>query len=236
MLAEAAGAFGADLVLLGHTADDQAETVAMRAARRRHDAEGWDRGGAGMARATLLDGCVWLVRPLLGESRQALRGHLSRRGLGWIDDPTNCDTSFERPRIRARLTEAEAASLRLAAAKAADLRVAMGREAARLIGRHVGMQAPGLFRLDPDLLLEGDARAALYAFRGLLAVTGGRSTFPTMTGRPRCLPASMSRDFAPHCRGHEWKCTGRAFFFRGNSGICPAQKRCRASSGTAGFA
>lgn len=178
LLAKAAGELGAHLVLLGHTADDQAETVAMRAARKRHDAEGWDRGGAGMARATLFDGRVWLVRPLLGENRPALRAHLSRRDLGWIDDPTNSDARYERPRIRARLTEAEAAPLLLAAAEAAKLRAVMGCRASRLIDRHAGMPAPGLFRIDPEMLLEGDAEAALYAFRCLLAVAGGREHLP----------------------------------------------------------
>lgn len=178
LLARAAEERGADLVLLGHTADDQAETIAMRAVRKLHDAEGWDRGGAGMARATLFDGRVWLVRPLLGESRQALRAHLARRGLGWIDDPTNSDTRYERPQIRAKLTQAEAAPLLLTAAEAAKLRAAMGRRAARLIDRFVGMPAPGLYRIDPEMMFEGDAEAALYAFRCLLAVAGGREHLP----------------------------------------------------------
>ncbi|MCG6114652.1 MAG: tRNA lysidine(34) synthetase TilS [Mesorhizobium sp.] len=178
LLAEAAEELGARIVLLGHTADDQAETVAMRAGRRQDHAEGWDRGGAGMARATLFDGRIWLVRPLLGERRQDLRAHLSRRGLDWIDDPTNGDMRYERPRIRKRLTEAQAAPLLLAATEATKLRAAMGREAARLIERHVGMPAPGLFRLDPDMLARGDKEPALYAFRSLLAVAGGQEHLP----------------------------------------------------------
>ena len=178
LLAKAAEDVGAGLVLLGHTADDQAETVAMRAARKPHNAEGWDRGGAGMARATLFDGRIWLVRPLLGECRQALRAHLSRRGLGWIDDPTNIDMRYERPRIRAKLTDGETAPMLLAAAQATKLRAAVGGRAARLIARHIAMPAPGLFRIDPQMLLEGDPEAAHYAFRCLLAVVGGREHLP----------------------------------------------------------
>ncbi|MGY6707701.1 MAG: tRNA lysidine(34) synthetase TilS [Rhizobiaceae bacterium] len=176
LLAEAAEKLGAGLILLGHTADDQAETVAMRAARRQYPSHAWDRGGAGMARATLLDGRIWLIRPLLGHGRQALRKHLSARGLSWIEDPTNCDTSYERPRIRARLTDA--APLLRAATEAAILRQALGGQAAHLIDRHVAMPAPGLFRLDPALPRQGASKAALYAFRCLLALAGGREHLP----------------------------------------------------------
>ena len=140
--------------------------------------QGWDRGGAGMARATLLDGRIWLVRPLLGERRRDLRTHLSRRGLDWINDPTNIDTRYERPRIRKRLTETQAAPLLLAAAEATKLRAAMGRKAAQLIERHVSMPAPGLFRVDPEILTGADREPAIYAFRCLLALAGGREHLP----------------------------------------------------------
>jgi tRNA(Ile)-lysidine synthase len=176
LIAQAADEIGTDLVLLGHTADDQAETVAMRAARKADDAESWNRGGAGMARATLFDGRIWLARPLLGIRRVALRAHLAARGLAWIDDPTNLDTRYERPRIRARLDDP--APLLKIADDATHLRAEMGGRAARLIVRHATMPAPGLLRLDPEMLQEDDRQAALYALRCLLAVAGGREHLP----------------------------------------------------------
>src|SRR5690606_5645072 len=94
LLAKAAGQAGADLVLTGHTADDQAETLAMRLAR------GEGRGGAGIAPATLYDGRIWFVRPLLGTRRAALRTFLRERGISWAEDPTNIDRRFERARVR----------------------------------------------------------------------------------------------------------------------------------------
>ena len=82
-------------LLVAHHADDQAETVAMRAARQ----SGPD-GLAGMAGVVELPE-VRLLRPLLGISRQRLTATLLARGVPWIDDPSNADPRFERARLRA---------------------------------------------------------------------------------------------------------------------------------------
>ena len=97
---------GAPIVLTGHTADDQAETVAMRKAR----APG-GRGLSGIDRATLSQRAVWFARPLIDIGRHALRTWLSERGIGWIDDPGNDDRRFERVRVRAALTRAGQSAL-----------------------------------------------------------------------------------------------------------------------------
>ena len=82
-------------LLLAHHADDQAETVAMRLARR----SGPD-GLAGMA--ALVDHPeVRLLRPLLDVSRARLTATLLARGVQWLDDPSNVDPRFERARLRA---------------------------------------------------------------------------------------------------------------------------------------
>ena len=84
-------------VALGHTADDQAETVLMRLART----AGVD-GLCGMSARRILHGVTW-VRPFLTIRRDALRAYLEQTGLCWAEDPSNDDTRFERVRVRQAL-------------------------------------------------------------------------------------------------------------------------------------
>jgi len=182
LLANAADAEGTDLVLTGHTADDQAETVLMRQARGDSARR---RGLAGIAPATLFDGVTWFLRPLLGTRRLELRRYLSERNIGWIEDPTNLDDRYERPRQRKMLSDpgGEAAiedALQLATT-AARKREQAGREAAMLIHAHVRQAAPGLLRLSPDFFQGGERHVAIYALRILLAVAGGVAQLPDET-------------------------------------------------------
>nr|WP_224715347.1 tRNA lysidine(34) synthetase TilS [Mesorhizobium sp. CA4] len=174
LLAEAAGAEGIKLILTGHTADDQAETVLMRQAR---DDDG--RGLAGMAPATLHDWRTWIVRPLLGTRRAALREMLQARDIGWIEDPTNVDARFERPRVRAKLAQGDGERrIKEALARsqqAAFARQDIGRRAAMLIDAFADRPSPGLIRLDRDFAGHEDGEAAIYALRILLAAVGGMS-------------------------------------------------------------
>ncbi len=93
-LGRVARAHGCDAVALGHTLDDQAETILMRLAR--------GAGGAGLAgmSARSRHGDLLLVRPLLATGRQQLRDYAVARELEWRDDPSNADESFTRNRIR----------------------------------------------------------------------------------------------------------------------------------------
>ncbi|MES0095613.1 tRNA lysidine(34) synthetase TilS [Mesorhizobium sp. M0019] len=209
LLAEAADAEDIGLILTGHTADDQAETVLMRQARddgpgeERPREEG--RGLAGMAPATLYEWRHWIVRPLLGVRRAELREFLRREQVAWIEDPTNADTAFERPRVRAALAEGDGAP-RVAEAialarKAAAEREQLGHRAAMLIRSLASRPAAGLVRLDRDFATAADSRAAIYALRILLAATGGTAFLPdqarseALFGRFRTGPlcATLSR-------------------------------------------
>jgi len=94
LLEEACRERGILHLLVAHHADDQAETIAMRAAH----GSGPD-GLAGMA-ALVETPDVRLVRPLLSVRRERLTATLVQRRVAWIDDPSNSDQRFERARLR----------------------------------------------------------------------------------------------------------------------------------------
>ena len=94
LLTDWAFANGVNMVALGHTANDQAETLMMRLAR----GSGVD-GLAAMSARRVHNGITWL-RPLLRIHRRDLRYYLQDRNISWIEDPTNEDTDFERVRMR----------------------------------------------------------------------------------------------------------------------------------------
>jgi tRNA(Ile)-lysidine synthase len=95
LLAQAARAAGATHILTAHTRDDQAETLLMRMLRGSGIA-----GLAAMARETEREG-VRLARPLLEIPKSQLVATLGKAKIGFADDPTNSDTAFTRPRLRA---------------------------------------------------------------------------------------------------------------------------------------
>lgn len=148
LLADWAGARGLGAVALGHTQDDQAETLLMRLAR----GAGLD-GLSGMADARVQGGVLWL-RPLLGLRREALRDWLRGQGIAWAEDPSNHDPGYER--VRARQAIAALAlpvpALARSAANLADARSALAETA---VAAAAGASADrGMLRL-PLAALQG---------------------------------------------------------------------------------
>jgi tRNA(Ile)-lysidine synthase len=84
-------------VVMGHHAEDQAETVLLRLFR----GCGID-GLGGMAADATVEG-VRILRPLLGIRRADLRGYLKTIGQVWREDRTNATDLYMRNRMRARL-------------------------------------------------------------------------------------------------------------------------------------
>jgi tRNA(Ile)-lysidine synthase len=84
---------GAQLIALGHTRDDQAETVLLRVIR--------GAGPRGLSAMYPRNGAV--VRPLLACRRDELRAWLASRNVPFVDDETNVDVSIPRNRVRAEL-------------------------------------------------------------------------------------------------------------------------------------
>ncbi len=95
LLGEWARRRGLAAVAIGHTLDDQAETVLLRLSR----GAGVD-GLSGMEENVTRDGVAW-IRPMLMIRRETLRAYLRAAGVSWIDDPTNDDENFARTRMRA---------------------------------------------------------------------------------------------------------------------------------------
>jgi tRNA(Ile)-lysidine synthase len=84
----------ADRIALGHTRDDQAETVLFRMLR--------GSGLAGLA-GVLPITAEGLVRPLLGVTRRDVETFLRERGFAWREDASNREARFARNRIRHEL-------------------------------------------------------------------------------------------------------------------------------------
>lgn len=152
LMADWAQARGVNDIAIGHTSDDQAETLLMRLARQ----AGLD-GLAAMA-PVWTQGGVRFHRPALSLSRAALRDMLARRGLGWIDDPSNDDPAYRR--VRARQALAALAPLGVTAEGLAQVASHLA-EARRTLGYYASQEARRIVAFPAgDVTL---ARAALLA-------------------------------------------------------------------------
>ena len=183
---------GIPAVLLGHTLDDQAETLVMRLAR----GSGVE-GLSAMAEGALSDpepGDTRFLRPLLGVSRDALRGWLRGEGIGWEDDPSNADERFERVRVRGAIR-----ALGLDPRRLADTAARMGRarralelrafEAARALTR----PAPdGELRLDREGLASADEDTRMRILAGALRCVSGAAHRPREADLRRALAAALA--------------------------------------------
>ena len=103
LIAEAARSAGAKVVLMGHTASDRLEAAAMRTAgsttpspREWVPSPAWPEGRG-----------IFLLRPMLNQTRADIRAWLAQRGETWIEDPANEDPRFARARARAGLSGGE---------------------------------------------------------------------------------------------------------------------------------
>ena len=141
-LERARARLGATAVLVGHTRDDQAETVLLNVLR--------GAGVSGLAGMPARRGTV--VRPLLGVARGDLAAVCARLGLCPVEDPMNADAAHRRVWLRREVIPA------LEAGAARDLRAVLARQAA-------------VARADSDFLdeLAADLLARASAGRGPVA-------------------------------------------------------------------
>ncbi len=115
VLEEVAERFGSGVVLLGHTLDDQAETVLL----------GLTRGSGGRSLAGMRRAFPPFRRPLLDVTRGQARAACRAQGIEWWEDPHNEDPRFTRARVRHRvlpvLEEELGPGVTAALARTADL-------------------------------------------------------------------------------------------------------------------
>ncbi len=164
-LARAAREFRADAVALGHTVDDQAETVLLNLTR----------GAGTLGLAAMPPAAGIFVRPLLARSRAEVLAYLDELGVPWREDPTNRDLSFLRnwfrlevlPALEARAPGVRASFAALAASARAD-EAALERRTAALLSRLVIFRGEARITLAPAFpaalpeALRGRAARQLY--------------------------------------------------------------------------
>ena len=156
-LHRAACEVGSAVVVVGHTADDQVETIVHRIVRGTGI-----RGLAGMPAARLLGKSaggegqeVWLVRPMLEVRRHEVEAFLRSEGIVWREDLSNASLAYTRNRIRHELMgvlrtfnpEVERAILRLAGT-AGWVNELITHEAQELVTSLTRETGPGELRLD----------------------------------------------------------------------------------------
>jgi tRNA(Ile)-lysidine synthase len=156
----------ADAVALGHTLDDQAETVLLNLTR----------GAGTLGLAGMPPAADQFVRPLLGAARADVLAYLAARGLSWRDDPTNRDPRYLRnwfrqavlPPLESRTPGIKRSLAALAAAAGAEEEV-LERRTASLLARLVREAGPdrtaaaAAFPLALPEALRGRAVRQLYA-------------------------------------------------------------------------
>ena len=168
-------------LLLGHQREDQAETALQRLVH----GSGID-GLAAMAPVRLAmepaGGGVRLLRPLLPVSRDALIATLARWDQPWIDDPTNRDTRYARPRLATALARLGAEGLNAerlakAATRAAGDRSALDELCTDLLAACARPSPAGFVILDLSVLRRAPSALAVRAL-GCVVTTVSGSAYP----------------------------------------------------------
>ncbi len=184
-LQSAARDAGCGWLLLGHQADDQAESLLLALLR--------GAGPAGLAAmpAAVRRGGVWLGRPLLGCPAAGLRAELDAARVAYVVDPMNADPALRRSRIRHEL-------LPVLDALEPAWRRTLGRSAALCAQAALQVRAGAALDLQacrglPGLRLEGlaalDRARRAEALRAWLGELGVRSNSAQLANLCRQLDA-----------------------------------------------
>ncbi len=176
-LQRTAAALGASKIALGHTADDQAETLLMWMLR--------GSGAAGLAGIKPLRDSVY-VRPLLDVSRAEILSYLQAKGLSYRMDSSNAKPIYLRNRIRhellpllKRFNPAVVSALTRQADILRDEDACLDRWAAEWIGRHVKTAEGRSFAVPREALLELPIALQRRVLRRMMQRVAGGTQAPT---------------------------------------------------------
>lgn len=177
LLEEFAIDIGAKTILVGHTANDQAETILMRNARGEEGQQG--RGLSGISPLMLLPRRTKLVRPLLDISRTALRSYLGEMNQSWIEDPSNSDKAYERVRIRKSLGNDEKRIFNICrlARLSGKMRKALAGEVASILSESISVSQGPLYSIPLSAIEKAPTSVQKLVLQVLIAIAGGAEFF-----------------------------------------------------------
>lgn len=158
LLERACAARGILHLLVAHNAEDQAETVALRAERR-----SGPTGLAGMSALVERAHCR-VLRPLLGFAHEDLLATCREAGVPWLEDPANANPATARARLRAAPPSPPHP-------RQADTRRRRETELAARLARAVSLAPEGFARLNVGEL--GTDDLAIEALTRLARTIGG---------------------------------------------------------------
>lgn len=202
-LRRAARSLGADKIAVGHSLDDQAETVLSRLLR--------GSGVEGLSGIRpVLDGII--VRPLIECRRSQILAYLRRRRLSFREDTSNRDLGFERNRIRHGLIPYLERNFQRRVARVLARQAELARETAEYLAAEAGkayerlhrnaergvlLPAAGVLEL-PPIIRKLVVRCALREIRGSLrgvSMSHVRDVLalcrPGESGACVCLPGNV---------------------------------------------
>ena len=200
---------GIKTLLTAHTADDQAETVAMRMKRTSSPA----------SLAGIWPQAEWnsigIMRPLLSKRRKALRIYLVSNDQEWIEDESNSNEKFERVRIR---NAAPNIALASGAAQAQKLVTTAKREAKNWMAKNLMVTEAGMVRFSTSSFAVLKDMARDEALQKIISLCGGAAT--ELAKRRELLNWLAAKD-SPR------RTLGRVVFAKTKNEICAAREAAR---------
>ena len=185
-------------LFVGHTRDDQSETLLMRLQRG-----SGPEGLAAMSAQRELRRCR-LLRPLLDVPREELRKFLREQGQEWLEDPSNYDPQFSRTQARAALggDGLRAKELAQSARRYGLARIVLERETDCLLARATRFFEGGYAYVDRKVMAAAPEDIALRALSRVIVAVGGLIHAPVRARVERVHSELLAAKTAAMTLGH----------------------------------